>query len=333
MNKICAYHMKPATLFPQKRRNRTEAFTLVEVLVACAVLVLLVVMVAEMVGSATSVTSASKKRLDADDEARLVFDRMDADIALMLKRPDVSPLFQTNANSNDPTDLNDAFFFYSQAPASSTNTTVNNSQIALIGYRVVSTNQNAQSNGLQRLGIEESWDALSFITNVSTNGVDDTNYHLIAPSVFRMEFALLMKPGSTNNSTNFNIGFAGPVPSNTVSTNGTNVFFQTNNLGQSLKDVAGIVVALAILDPTSQKIIGTNALTTLAAKMEDAVVIPANNVSASMSGGIINGGATNGIPVDSWKTNALNYSETGLSVIPKAARSEIRIYQRYFPIN
>ena len=328
MNKICAYHMKPATLFPQKRRNRTEAFTLVEVLVACAVLVLLVVMVAEMVGSATSVTSASKKRLDADDEARLVFDRMDADIALMLKRPDVSPLFQTNANSNDPTDLNDAFFFYSQAPASSTNTTVNNSQIALIGYRVVSTNQNAQSNGLTRLGVEESWDALSFITNVSTNGVDDTNYHLIAPSVFRMEFALLMKPGSTNNSTNFNIGFAGPVPSNTVSTNGTNVFFQTNNLGQSLKDVAGIVVALAILDPTSQKIIGTNALTTLATNMEDA-----NTTNYQFANQIYSGTASNGIPVDSWKTNALNYSGTGLSAIPPGARSEIRIYQRYFPIN
>ena len=111
--------MKADTLFLQKRRNRTEAFTLVEVLVACAVLVLLVVMVAEMVGSATNVTSASKKRLDADDEARLVFDRMDADIALMLKRPDVSPLFLANANSNnDPNDPNDAFYFYSQAPAS-----------------------------------------------------------------------------------------------------------------------------------------------------------------------------------------------------------------------
>jgi hypothetical protein len=57
-----------------------------------------------------------------------------------------------------------------------------------------------------------------------------------------------------------------------VTTNGTNVFFQTNNVGQSLKDVAGIVVALAVLDPTSQKIIGTSALTTLATKMEDAVV-------------------------------------------------------------
>lgn len=319
--------MKADTLFPQKRRNRTEAFTLVEVLVACAVLVLLVVMVAEMVGSATNVTSASKKRLDADDEARLVFDRMDADIALMLKRPDVSPLFLANANSNnDPNDLNDAFYFYSQAPASSTNTTVNNSQIALIGYQIA-------SNSLQRLGIEESWDTLSFATNLSTNGIDETNYHTIAPSVFRMEFALLMKPGSTNNSTNFNNGFAGPVPANIISTNGTNVFFQTNNVGQSLKDVAGIVVALAILDPTSQKIIGTNALTTLAAKMEDAVVILSNNVASYMNNGIINGTGTNGIPVDSWKTNALNYSETGLSVIPKAARSEIRIYQRYFPIN
>jgi len=314
--------MKADTLFSQKRRSRNEAFTLVEVLVACAVLVLLVVMVAEMVGSATNVTSASKKRLDADDEVRLVFDRMDADIALMLKRPDINPLFVTNANG----DNNDAFYFYSEAPAVSTNTTTNNSQIALIGYQIA-------SNSLQRLGIEESWDTLSFATNLSTNGIDETNYHTIAPSVFRMEFALLMKPGSTNNSTNFNNGFAGPVPANIISTNGTNVFFQTNNVGQSLKDVAGIVVALAILDPTSQKIIGTNALTTLAAKMEDAVVILSNNVASYMNNGIINGTVTNGIPVDSWKTNALNYSETGLSVIPKAARSEIRIYQRYFPIN
>jgi type II secretory pathway component PulJ len=310
--------MKADTLFSQKRRSRNEAFTLVEVLVACAVLVLLVVMVAEMVGSATNVTSASKKRLDADDEVRLVFDRMDADIALMLKRPDINPLFVTNANG----DNNDAFYFYSEAPAVSTNTTTNNSQIALIGYQIA-------SNSLQRLGIEESWDTLSFATNLSTNGIDETNYHTIAPSVFRMEFALLMKPGSTNNSTNYNNGLAGPVlNSNMVTMNGTNVFFQTNNVGQSLKDVAGIVVALAVLDPTSQKIIGTSALTNLATLMDVASITAQPNAS-----GPINGTGTNGIPVDSWKTNALNYTGKGATAIPPGARSEIRIYQRYFPIN
>jgi type II secretory pathway component PulJ len=310
--------MKADTLFSQKRRSRNEAFTLVEVLVACAVLVLLVVMVAEMVGSATNVTSASKKRLDADDEVRLVFDRMDADIALMLKRPDINPLFVANANG----DNNDAFYFYSEAPAVSTNTTTNNSQIALIGYQIA-------SNSLQRLGIEESWDTLSFATNLSTNGIDETNYHTIAPSVFRMEFALLMKPGSTNNSTNYNNGLAGPVlNSNMVTMNGTNVFFQTNNVGQSLKDVAGIVVALAVLDPTSQKIIGTSALTNLATLMDVASITAQPNAS-----GPINGTGTNGIPVDSWKTNALNYTGKGATAIPPGARSEIRIYQRYFPIN
>jgi hypothetical protein len=97
------------------------------------------------------------------------------------------------------------FTFTVRLRLSSTNTTTNNSQIALIGYQIA-------SNSLQRLGIEESWDTLSFATNLSTNGIDETNYHTIAPSVFRMEFALLMKPGSTNNSTNYNNGFAGPVP-------------------------------------------------------------------------------------------------------------------------
>ena len=56
-----------------------SAFTLIEMLVACAVLSIVVVLVAQMVSSATSVTGASRKRVDADDQARMVFDRMEGD--------------------------------------------------------------------------------------------------------------------------------------------------------------------------------------------------------------------------------------------------------------
>ena len=273
---------------------------MVELLVACSILALLVVLVAQMVGSASNVTGSSKKRLDADDEARLVFDRLGGDISGMVKRRDINPLF-LSSNGND------AFYFYSQAPAySAVDLASSNSQLALIGYSVTNS-----GIGLIRFSMGQSWDSLVF-SNVSTNqATNTTNFHVIAPDVFRMEYALLMKPGSVNNN---------------GSTNGTNVFLQASNAGQAMKDVAGMIVAIALLDPSSRKIDSANAITNLAAVsyMPDASIL--TNAS-----GMINGSPANGIPVDSWRTNALK--PQNISSIPLAARAQIRVYQRYFPIN
>jgi prepilin-type N-terminal cleavage/methylation domain-containing protein len=276
--------MKPrASVCVDARRG---GFTLVELLVACSILALLVVLVAQMVASASSVTSSSKKRLDADDEARLVFDRLAGDIGGMVKRRDINPLFLASNG-------NDSFYFYSQAPAySAVELSSSNSQLGLIGYSVSDSGV-----GLLRFSAGQSWDALRFsnpsLTTITTTS--STNFHVIAPDVFRMEYALLMKPGSVNND---------------GSTNGTNVFSQTNNAGQAMKDVAGILVAIALLDPTSRVIVTTNSLTTLAA--------PAQMPDTSATG----------VLVDLWQTNARNSSG-----IPLAPRSQIRVYQRYFPIN
>jgi prepilin-type N-terminal cleavage/methylation domain-containing protein len=286
--------MKPlASVCVDARRG---GFTLVELLVACSILALLVVLVAQMVASASSVTGSSKKRLDADDEARLVFDRLAGDIGGMVKRRDINPLFLASNG-------NDAFYFYSQAPAYSAGAlSTNNSQLALIGYSVSDSGV-----GLLRFSAGQSWDALRFedpsLTTITTTS--STNFHVIAPDVFRMEYALLMKPGSVNNTNGL-----GPVTAGTLSTNGTNVFFKTNNAGQAMKDVSGIIVAIALLDPTSRVIVTTNSLTTLAA--------PAQMPDTSATG----------ILVDLWQTSARNSSG-----IPLAPRSQIRVYQRYFPIN
>ncbi len=292
--------MKTTSSSPSSQTSR-YGFTLVEILVALAVLSLLVVLVAQMVGSASVLTAGSHKRMDADDEARMVLDRMASDIHQMVRRPDISPLFVPNTG-------NDEFYFLSRAPGYFTNS--NNSGLALVGYRVA-------TNGLQRLAEGQSWDVLGFTNGpVSTNGVNETNYDTIAPSVFRMEYALLMKQGSTN-TTNSIIG-------TNLSVNGANVYFKTNNAGQSMNDVAAIVVAVAILDQGSQKILSGDAATQLskvAADMEDAVT---NN----MASGLIAGSTNNGIPIASWTSKALSTSE-----IPQAAaRSQIRVYQRTFPL-
>ncbi|MCE9543847.1 MAG: hypothetical protein K8R38_10100 [Verrucomicrobia bacterium] len=262
--------------------NRKSAFTIVELLIAAAVLALLVVLVAQMVGSIASGTAASGKRISADDEARMVFDRMAGDFSGMIMRPDVNPLFIPNAG-------NDEIYFYSRAPAFFTNKI--NSQIALIGYRVT-------TNGLERLGQGQGWDDLLFTNGPVATNASSTNFSAIAPSVFRMECALLMKQGSTNND-------------GTV--NGTKAFFQTNNPGQAMKDVSGVVVALGILDQASRKITPAGTVSGWSNDVTDFPDATINGIQISGSSG--------------WLTKARS-----IPGIPRAASSQIRIYQRYFPL-
>ena len=95
---------------PPNKASLLRGFSILELLVAVAVLSILVVMVAQMLGSASTVTSGSRKRMAADEEARIVLDRMAADIARMVKREDVDSLFLSKAG-------NDEMYFYSESPA------------------------------------------------------------------------------------------------------------------------------------------------------------------------------------------------------------------------
>jgi hypothetical protein len=239
-------------------------------------LVMLAAIVSQIVGSVAIVTSNSMKRMGADDEVRTAFDRMAGDFDGMVTRPDVNPLWVSNSG-------NDEFYFYSQAPASFTNAI--NSQIAILGYRV-------STNGLERLERGLDWDDILFTNGTVSSNMTATN--VLAPSVFRMEYSLIMKPGKTNNN---------------GSANGFGVYMKTNNAGQAMQDVAGIIVTLGVLDQTSRSVVSDGKLTDsdLLSQFPDA--------------------STNGIPMGSWTTNAR------LLPIAPAARAQIRVYQRSFPLN
>ena len=287
---------------------RSGGFTLVEILVACAVLAVLVVFVAQMVGSASSVTGNSRKRLDADDEARMAFDMMAGDFSAMIKRPDIDQLFVAAPG-------NDRLFFYSQAPAFSTNPASSNSQVALVGYMVTNgTGSNGMgTNGLIRAAAAKDWEQLSFTSLTTLAGTNNpapeyalglTNFHSVAPSVFRMEYVLLMRPGSVNKD---------------GSTNGNGVFSKSNNPTLALGDVSSIIVAIAILDPTSRKIAPPDIDEKLAGLMKDADVTSGSSGSDTIS--------YESIPLQDWQAKAL-----AASGIPKAVTSQVRVYRRYFPI-
>jgi hypothetical protein len=204
-------------------------------LVSIAVLVILVLLISQLFNSATATATLSRTHIDADEAARMVFDRMGSDLAAMVRRTDVNYIFYKNGNSST-SGASDAMFFYSEAPgyisASATSamaTTGSASTMALVGYRI--NQYNSLYPGIpvmERLGESLTWGGTPDTTgtfpggpvslpatlagnwtytlgnppyNANTNGAggnqnDTAHYQVLSDMVFRMEFCFLLKSGT-----------------------------------------------------------------------------------------------------------------------------------------
>jgi prepilin-type N-terminal cleavage/methylation domain-containing protein len=161
---------------PSETTSVREGFTLVELMVAIAILALIVVAVAQIIGTASTVTAAGNKHIDANSQARAVFDRMATDFAQMVKRNDVDYIFY-KASGTGGAGLNDTMFFFTEGASyfdSSTFPTAltgystiapEKNRVSLAGYRVnngtEATTPGATYYQLERLGKALSWDGYS----------------------------------------------------------------------------------------------------------------------------------------------------------------------------
>src|SRR6266705_3690127 len=75
-------------------------FTLAELLVSMAVLIIITLMLTQLMTSATAITRPGGKHIDTDTQARVVFDRMAVDFAQMLKRTDIDYYVKGPTNYN-----------------------------------------------------------------------------------------------------------------------------------------------------------------------------------------------------------------------------------------
>lgn len=196
-------------------RKSGAAFTLVETLASITVLVLLIVMVTQLTNSAAVTTTTSRKHMDADSQARMLFDRMSNDFERMLHRKDVDYVFTKQTG-------NDAMYFYSETVAYYDNAATNSNpaaknSVALVGYRV---NANLQ---LERLGKGLTWDGgtdasnpggIVFLTtspgsatplaastipgNWPTISGTDPDFHVLAEEAYRLEIAFLLTDGTVS---------------------------------------------------------------------------------------------------------------------------------------
>src|SRR5437762_1988983 len=80
--------MKRPTILA-KPPPKLAGFTLIEIMVAVAVLVILILFVVQLTNSATAITRIGTKHMDADTQARTVLDRLGFDISRMIRRNDL----------------------------------------------------------------------------------------------------------------------------------------------------------------------------------------------------------------------------------------------------
>jgi hypothetical protein len=275
-------------------------------LVAISILALLVLLTTQLLNNAAVLTTAGNKRMDADSQARPLFERMALDFAQLIKRSDVSYYVKTAAT---PMTGNDLVGFYSAVQGYYPTTP---SPISVVAYRVNSDPSNSAAyHCLERMGKGLDWNGAS-ATNIpvvfhpltlhgtwpslaSSSAYDDTDpskrtYEIIGPQVFRFEYYYVEK--ATGNLV------ANPAAWTSLS-------------DVAIQDVAAIVVAIAVIDPKSRILLSNAQVATLVESLPDYA-----------------SGLRPGELLAQWQSVLDN-----LTNMPRPAISSIRLYERYFYIS
>ena len=292
-----------AGVAPQWPRFRAvSGFTLAELLVTIGVLVLLVLLFTQLLNSAATVTTLGHKQMDADSQARELFDRMAIDVMQMVKRSDIYYHLKASTSATDCPSAecgtqpgNDEMAFYSSVPGyyASGSSGSQQSSVSIVGYRI-HMSADTLANRMERLGAGLIWNGVSTSNLPNTpivfwtplNPWDSTiattnTLDIIGPQVFRFEYYYLLKNGNLS---------ATP--------------WYTSSSVRGMQDVAAIVADIAVVDPKSRVLVGD--LTTLAQRLRD-----------------YNGDAP-GALLAAWR-NAIDTNAT----LPHAAISGIRFYERF----
>lgn len=314
---------------PNTRASANDyAFTLTELLISIAVLTLVVLLVARLFDSATSIITRGNKRFDADEEARLVLDRIGIDLGNMVRRPDLD-FFGKDSSANQSMNGNDQLAFYSGVPGyystaipNSTPSRNQRNPISVVAY-AISDNASGHPH-LVRLAkglvweADTNWQDVAYLpikltstggrwpnlfqsataTAQSPSGMADADFESLGDSVFRFEYCYVLQPTSSNPST--------------VATTPYNPALTGHDKKDFYRDVAAVIVSIGVLDPTSRAIV------------TDYSQIRSENLFPD---------ATSADIAQTW-TAAINQSGfADTARIPKTAAAAIRIYQRRFVVN
>jgi len=295
--------MKTGAQIP-RRKSGEIAFTLVEVLVAEAIFLILLVLVVQLIFGVISTAGAEKKRMDALGDARQSLDRMSLDWTSRMRRSDSTGAFATTNSGGFVTQGNVTGYFTKQAGndqisfLSQVQSYTGSRRLSWLSYQIgtitqtIQGSQSSSTSALQRGIFPYNWTGGTALFPLVPPTFTTSNYEPLANTVFRMEFCFLQQvpAGSTG------------VSPFTVDAGGT--------LGST--NFAGVVVAVAALDQQSRQLLTQTQLTSLANALPRIIADGQN-------------------PQAVWSTNMASgtFATTANSAgIPKSVADAVRIYQR-----
>jgi competence protein ComGC len=334
-----------------KATKAYEAFTLAELLVSVFVLVIITLIVAQLMTSATAVTRTGHKQIETDTQARVVFDRMALDLAQMLKRMDVDYYLKQKAAYNghgnghgcgrgrNGDKGSDQIAFFSQVPGYYPSGVVQQSSISLVAYRVNegNANNNPAYGRLERMAKGLIWNA--FDNNPNSNS----------------PFPIVFAPGQIAAGTGPWVGPWSAAISNDNGAGSRDLDYEVigpgvfrfeyyyvdfpdqltiyNPVQLGLSQVEAIAVSIAVIDPAGRALIQAASAN---AGYGDILDVAAELPDFKNSCGRGPGGRTLGDLEDQWKGVVESIAQTGRTpfglAIPPEAAKQIRIYSRYFDL-
>ena len=285
----------------QSRGYRT-GFTLAELLVSMGVLVMLALLATQLLNNATTIMTLGHRQMDADSQARELFDRMAIDFAQMIRRSDVDYYLKSSTTANDCRLCtrqrgNDQIAFYSTVPGWSAITGAQQGPVSIIGYRI-NLGGTMLSNRLERLGEALVWNGATGDTRSDGRpasvifwaplnpwaNLTNNPFDVIGRDVFRFEYYYLLKNGDLS---------ATP-------------WYATSSV-RGLQDVSAIVVDIAVTDPKSRVLLSNSDIAGLAEDLAD--------YSGHAPGGLL----------AAWRATL-----DGHTTLPRRALSSVRLYERSF---
>ena len=340
---------------------RLAGFTLIEIMVAVAVLVILILFVAQLTNSVTAITRVGTKHMDADTQARTVLDRLGFDIGRMIRRNDLDYYIKGPAGYTGHGNGHgwgkkltggqqgsDQCAFFASVPGYYPQSS-GQGPTSLVAYRV---NQNSASATAPYLQLERLAKGLLW------NGVSNlTNPNAVYPVVFLPNTI----SGVSDWSAAVNNDNSGQSvdPENGYETVGSQVFrFEYWYLLKSgiltdvpwdqaatpahtwlngWTDVQAIGVAIAVINPGARALIPSSTLLDIASDLDDFKSAPGHGFGGQKKVGDIEyrwNTVLLGDPADLANTPGIlnRGTTTAGSIVPREVVKSIRVYVRYYDL-